>query len=208
MLKTICTVSVLTVFASLFSGCVHQEVPLNPYIHTEHQYNENDVDMSDLDENLTESEMRMTEEGTESKLPRIEFPTSEYYALPRTGRGTVKGTIYVTDVYGAPVVGAGTRLYLNPITSYSTQWYEESYLGGYRMQKADTRLFNYLRFTAANSKGEFAFYGVPTGSYYLIGTVKCAHQCGFESEKSIRIATRVSVHGNQIVKKDLTRTSE
>ena len=158
MFKFLFTSTVTLILLSLlFTGCVSRELYLcNPNQHRENQYNVNDVDMSDLDENLTESEMMMTEEGDE-KMERIEFPTSEYYSLPRSGRGTIKRTIYITDSYGSRVLGAGTRLYLNPITSYSKQWYIESYLGGNRMQKADSRLFNYLKFTAANSNGKFAF---------------------------------------------------
>jgi len=208
MFKVLFEIIVTLVLFSLLTGCVSRNLPITPNQHRENPYNVNDVDMSDLDENLTESEIMMTEEGEDEKLERIEFPTSEYYSLPRSGRATIKGTIYITDSYGSRVVGSGTRLYLNPITSYSKQWYIESYLGGYRMQKADARLFNYLKFTAANSNGEFAFYGVPNGSYYLIGTVKCGEQCGYSSEKSIRIATRVSVQGNQVINKDLTRVAE
>jgi len=203
MLKTLYIVGMLLLAGTLFTGCVSRDIPLIPQQHV-NPHNVNDVDLSDLDENLTESEMMMTEEG-EEKMARIEFPTSEYYSLPRSGRGTIKGSIYVTDLYDSRVFGASTRLYLNPVTSYSKQWYIESYLGGARMQKADARLFNYLKFTAADSSGNFAFYGVPSGSYYLVGTVKCGTRCGYESEKSIRIATRVSVQGNQIIKKDLTR---
>ncbi len=206
MFKLLLPSTIILILLSLLTGCVSRDIPLQPQQNI-NPYNVNDVDMSDLDENLTESEMMMTEES-EEKMARIAFPTSEYYALARTGRGTIKGSIYITDSYGSRVLGSGTRLYLNPITSYSKQWYVESYLGGNRMQKADSRLFNYLKFTAADSNGNFAFYGVPNGSYYLIGTVKCGEQCGYESEKSIRIATRVSVHGNQVVNKDLTRTAE
>ncbi|PTB87868.1 hypothetical protein C9925_01185 [cyanobacterium G8-9] len=205
MFKLLLPSALTLILLSLLTGCVSRDLPLQPIQQNTNPYNVNDVDLSDLDENLTESEMMMTEEGDE-KMERIEFPTSEYYSLARTGRGTIKGTIYITDNYGGRVLGSGTRLYLNPITSYSKQWYVESYLGGNRMQKADSRLFNYLKFTAADSKGKFSFYGVPSGSYYLIGTVKCGEECGYESEKSIRIATRVSVQGNQIVNKDLTRT--
>ena len=208
MFKFLFTSTVTLILLSLLTGCVSRDIPINPNQHRENQYNVNDVDMSDLNENLTESEMMMTEVGEDVKMERIAFPTSEYYSLPRSGRATIKGSIYITDSYGSKVVGAGTRLYLNPITSYSKQWYIESYLGGNRMKKADSRLFNYLKFTAANSSGKFAFYGVPNGSYYLIGTVKCGEQCGYASEKSIRIATRVSVSGNQIVNKDLTRGLE
>jgi len=197
---------------SLFTGCAQNEVPLQHSKNTNNnwanQSSADDVDISDLDETLTESEMTMTEEGAGNQMERIAFPASEYYSLQRMGKGTIKGSIYLKDAYDKRIVGSGTRLYLNPVTSYSKQWYEESYLGGYKMQKADPKLFNYLKFTASDSNGVFGFYGVPSGSYYLIGTVKCGQECGYDSMKNIRIATRVSVQGNQIVEKDLTRMVE
>ncbi|MCW8822107.1 MAG: carboxypeptidase regulatory-like domain-containing protein [Sulfurovum sp.] len=207
---TIMIVSLMAMF--LFTGCVQPDVYFKKN-HTNQNFwgdltNVDDVNMSDLDENLTESEMMMTEDDEENKMERIEFPVSEYSRLARTGKGTIKGSIYVKDAYDKRILGASTRLYLNPITSYSEQWYQESYLGGYKMQNADPRLFNYLKFTASNSNGKFAFYGVPSGSYYLIGTVKCGEECGYDSVKNIRIATRVSIRGNQIIEKDLTRMVE
>lgn len=211
MFKIVTIVLMSLMGMSLFTGCVQPDV--SPDKKRSSGFwgdfsNADDVNMSDMDDNLTESEMMITEDGEENKMARIPFPTSEYYRLARTGKGTVKGSIYVTDMYEKQVVGASTRLYLNPITSYSQQWYEESYLGGYKMQAADSRLFNYLKFTASDKNGKFAFYGVPSGSYYLIGTVKCGEECGYESMKNIRIATKVSVRGNQIVKQDLTRMAE
>lgn len=170
-----------------------------------HLSNVNDVDISDLDVNLNESETMMSEYTETSKMKRNAFPVSEYYALPKIGKGTIKGKIYLSNAYGNHIVGAETRLYLNPVTSYSTQWYKKGYLAGHKMEKADTRLFNYLKFTSADSAGSFDFYGVPNGSYYLIGTVKCGQECGFQSPTNIRLARKVSVYGNQIVQQDLTR---
>ena len=191
----------------LFTGCVQRDI--HPNKNRNFWANTSSVDDVDIsDDNLTENEMMITEDGEENKLARIAFPESEYYRLARTGKGTIKGTIYVKDYYDRRVLGASTRLYLNPITSYSEQWYQESYLGGYQMQEADPRLFNYLKFTASDQNGKFAFYGVPSGSYYLIGTVKCGEECGYDSMKNIRIATKVSVYGNQIVQQDLTRSVE
>ena len=200
----------------LFSGCVQREIVLNEPDVRQSQDNtwanetnvEENVDTSDLDKEDTvaaESETVITENAPIEKMERVTFPVSEYNRLARTGKGTVKGTIYVKDAYDKRILGAGTRLYLNPVTSYSKQWYKESYIGGYKMEKADNRLFNYLRFTASDNEGRFAFYGVPTGSYYLIGTVKCGTECGYSIPKSIRIATQVSVTGNQIVERDLSR---
>jgi len=201
----------------LFSGCVQREIILEAPEVRQSQDNtwanqtniEENVDISDLDEegdvNATETETIITEDMPEEKMERVAFPVSEYNRLAKSGKGTVKGSIYLKDAYEKRIVGAGTRLYLNPITSYSQQWYNESYLGGHKMEKPDSRLFNYLRFTASDTQGAFAFYGVPTGSYYLIGTVKCASECGYSTPKNIRIATQVSVSGNQVVERDLTR---
>jgi len=199
----------------ILSGCVQSDLkrPQQNYSQQQQQGNwveqtsldDESIDISDLDERVTESETAMTENKIEQKLARIPFPESEYYGLARTGKGTISGNIYVNDTYGKKIPGSGTRLYLNPVTSYSNQWYSASYIGGAKMQKADSKLFNYLRFTASDTNGKYAFYGVPSGSYYLIGTVKCGTECGYDTPKSIRIATKVSVSGNNIVEQDLSR---
>ncbi len=207
--------SLITLF--VLSGCVQNDIkrPQQHYGYGQQQGNwadqkldEESIDISDLDENLTESETAITESQEVQQLARIPFPISEYNRLAKTGKGTISGTIYVNDNYGKKIVGSGTRLYLNPVTSYSDQWYRASYIGGAKMQKADSRLFNYLRFTASDTNGKYAFYGVPSGSYYLIGTVKCGTECGYDTPKSIRIATKVSVSGNQILEQDLSRFLE
>lgn len=203
----------------LFSGCVQRELVVNEPQISQSQDNtwakqtdveeQENVDVSDLEQeidiNATESETVITEHQAVQKMERVPFPTTEYNRLAKTGKATVKGRIFLKDGYDKKVLGAETRLYLNPVTSYSKQWYNESYIGGYKMEKADDRLFNYLRFTASDSQGSFAFYGVPTGSYYLIGTVKCASECGYSTPKNVRIATQVSVSGNEVLEKDLTR---
>lgn len=201
-------ITLITIF--VLTGCVQPNVlphksQKNNQMSWADLTHEEDVDMSDLDGNLTESEMMMTEEGEQNKMERIPFPASEYYRLARTGKGTVKGLIYLQDAYDKRILGGNTRLYLNPLTSYSEQWYNESYLGGYKMTNADPRLFNYLKFTASDANGKFAFYGVPSGSYYLIGTVKCEEECGYNNGKIIRIARKVTIRGSQIIEKDLTR---
>ena len=206
-------VSVVTavLFSLWLAGCVPTDVH-KPYYKAGTQgnawgaYDAENVDMSDIDENLTETETLITENMPDERVSRIAFPLNEYSTLARSGKGTIKGKIYLTGTYtGTRVLGSGTRLYLNPMTSYSDQWYEVSYIGGKKMEKADARLFNYLRFTAAESDGSFAFYGVPSGRYYLIGTVQCGEECGYATPKSIRLATKVEVYGNQVTVKDLTR---
>ena len=114
----------LSVMLLLFSGCVEREISISPQSGLNawgEETNVNDINISDLDQNLTESETMITEDMDAEKMARIPFPTSEYYRLARTGKGTVKGSIYVRDAYDKKIMGAGTRLYLNPATSYSDQ---------------------------------------------------------------------------------------
>lgn len=138
-------------------------------------------------------------------VQRNSFPESEYNSLAKIGKATVLGHIYISGANGSKVYGKQTRLYLNPVTSYSTQWYKKSYLGGAKMSKVDSRLFNYLKFTTSDSSGKFEFLNVPSGSYYLIGVVKCGKQCGYSSIKNIRIAKKISVFGSNEVNIDLTK---
>jgi len=217
MTKKILTISAILLL--VFTGCSKRTLVINqggagggltPVVSDntwakETNVNEN-VDISDLEDNITVEDQTVIQEQTSSaKMERIPFSVAEYNRLAKTGKGTVKGAIYLKDAYEKAIPGKSTRLYLNPITSYSKQWYNESYIGGYKMEKADKRLFNYLRFTASDNEGRFAFYGVPSGRYYLIGTVKCGSKCGYSIPKSIRIATQVSISGNQVVEKNLTR---
>ncbi len=160
------------------------------------------VDVSDLNKDVVSGDGVQTAPQT---MQRIAFPVGEYNGLARTGKGTVQGHIYLQDTYGKKIFGAKTRLYLNPVTSYSRQWYEQSYINGHKMGKADPRLFNYLKFTASDDSGAYAFYGVPSGRYYLIGTVTCGVECGYPNSKNVRIATEVFVSGNQILDQDLNR---
>ena len=206
----------------LFSGCAQREIMVpqpeikqsqeNDWAKETNIEEEENIDISDINDDSIEygqeeSEQIVTEtpEPRVEKMERIAFPAEEYRRLARRGKGTINGFIYLQNPYGKRVLGAGTRLYLNPVTSYSKQWYNESYLNGYKLKKADARLFNHLKFTAAGGDGSFSFYNVPKGSYYLIGTVRCADECGFNAPKNVRIATRVEISGKQTIEKDLTK---
>jgi hypothetical protein len=76
------------------------------------------------------------------------------------------------------------------------------------MSKADNRLFNYLRFTTSDSEGNFAFYGVPSGTYYLIGSVTCAQECGYNEPHTVRLASLVTIRGKEVIQKDLSAAVE
>jgi hypothetical protein len=181
----------------LLSGCIHRELIISgPKNDTP-----SSIKVEESSRRTTKPKIMATEDTT--IIPRVSFPEEEYRGLAKSGNGTIKGSIFVSDAYGKKTYGKQTRLYLNPVTSYSKQWYQESYIGGYKMAKADKRLFNYLKFTASNAQGKFAFYGVPSGAYYVIGMVKCGKECGYDTPRNIRIAKEVSISGSGVVSVDL-----
>jgi len=151
------------------------------------------------DENLTEVH------SSDELIERMPFPVEEYKYVKKRGRSTVSGKIYLENSYTSEkVTGGKLKLWLNPVTSYSRQWYQESYLGGYKLSKTDKRLYNYMKFTYSDNSGKFDFYGVPKGEYYLVGTMKCAEECGFSGSKTVRLVREVSV-GNGVTTVDLMK---
>ena len=127
-------------------------------------------------------------------MERIAFPEDEYRNLKKIGNRTVSGRVYLQNVItDQKVMGNRVKLYLNPVTSYSKQWYDQSYLGGYKLSPSDKRLNNYLKLEYSNENGEFRFFGVPKGSYYLIGQMSCDQRCGFDSKKSTRLVKEIYV---------------
>lgn len=137
-----------------------------------------------------------TEESSQPKgiIQRIPFPVEEYKYVKRRGRSTVTGKVFLENKFTSEkITKAKIKLWLNPVTSYSQQWYQDAYLGGYKLSKTDKRLFNYLKFTYSSSDGGFSFFGVPTGEYYLTGTIACSEECGFSQNKAILIVRKVSV---------------
>jgi len=204
----------LFVLSTLFVACSKRKMVITaPEVKktqintwTERENPKEDIDVSDIDNGTVQTETPTTmQESTPSRVKRIAFPVDEYKKLPKKGSGIIKGKIYLKTAQGDLLLGHSTRLYLNPVTSYSQQWYDESYIQGHKMKKADDTLFNYLRFTASNEQGEFAFYGVPAGKYYLIGTVKCADECGYDVSKNIRIASKIEISDHKMIQKDLMR---
>ncbi|SFV54336.1 hypothetical protein MNB_SV-9-1183 [hydrothermal vent metagenome] len=164
--------------------------------------NENQkIDISGLDKNITNEESVKSVDTIE----RIEFPTAEYNKLSKVGKGTINGYIYLEDKYGKKIYGKKSKLFLNPITSYSKQWYIQSYKGGKKMSKADVRLFNYVKFTSSNDYGRFVFYGVPSGGYYITGSVICGTECGYDTPQKIRIATEIYINDNEIINQDINK---
>jgi hypothetical protein len=103
-------------------------------------------------------------------LPRIPFPQAEYAKLPTSGTGIVSGRAFLKRG-GDILTAAGERVILNPVTSYSNQWYTLSYIGLNQLEPPDPRINKYLRAVTADAQGKFIFRNVPPGDYYIITVI-------------------------------------
>jgi hypothetical protein len=98
---------------------------------------------------------------------RMPFPESEYQALAKTGTGIVRGRAFEEAEGGVIKTAAGNEVILNPVTSYSMEWYEKAYLPGRAMVEADPRLSKYIMTQIVDADGRFTFKNVPPGDYFV-----------------------------------------
>src|SRR5262245_40298090 len=90
-------------------------------------------------------------------VERIPFPREEYAALEKSGSAVVSGQAFLKTRGGDVKTAAGEEVYLNPVTSYSEQWYEVAYTGGRALTEADPSYSDYVQTTIADGDGRFSF---------------------------------------------------
>jgi len=109
--------------------------------------------------------------STSCAIPLVErqahFVESEYAPYAGEGTATICGLAYIKTQRGEFKYGAGNETYLNPVTSYSTEWYTVGVIGGRSLTKANPKVLPYNRATRADSEGRFCFENIPSGDYYL-----------------------------------------
>tara|TARA_R110001583_G_scaffold39090_2_gene125632 strand:- start:142 stop:666 length:525 start_codon:yes stop_codon:yes gene_type:complete len=111
---------------------------------------------------------------------RIPFPQEEYDALPKTGSARVTGEAFLKTVGGDIKYAAGNTVYLNPVTSYSKEWFQKQYVQGIRLVDADPRIHEYAIQAVADGQGKFEFINVPSGKFYLVTHVTWVAATGYK----------------------------
>jgi len=118
--------------------------------------------------------------ATTTDLQRMPFPENEYQALPKTGTATVKGQAFMKTRGGDVKTAAGNEVWLNPVTSYSIEWYEKFYLPtisntsplrDIKTTPPDPRLTKYILIQIADGDGRFTFKNAPPGEYFVTTAV-------------------------------------
>jgi len=104
-------------------------------------------------------------------VERIPFPGGEYDSLRESGTAVIRGQAFLKTRGGDVKTAAGEEVVLNPVTSYSQQWYQVAYLNGRPLTGPDPRYLRYIRKTIADADGRFTFRNVAGGDYFIVARV-------------------------------------
>lgn len=146
---------------------------------------------------------------TVEPIERMSFPEAEYTVLPATGTARIEGQAFLKTIGGDVKTAAGNAVYLNPVTSYSEQWYA-SYVTGRPLDPAepDPRLSKYIRETTADGEGRFEFADVPAGEYFVTTRVVWGVPTGSYgtiSQQGGTVTKRISIKEGEVIKIIITR---
>jgi hypothetical protein len=96
------------------------------------------------------------------------FVLEEYESYGELGTGAIEGQAFLWDDDGHLVYGAGKVIFMNPVTTYSTEWWERNVICRVELELSkDKRGLYYHWITVADGFGQFRFEGLPAGDYYL-----------------------------------------
>ena len=130
---------------------------------------------------------------------RIPFPEEEYISYAKPGNfilaGNVckklpKGLICPKDVY----------VFVNPVTSYSKEWYHRHWIGREILEEPDRRAWWFHRSGKADAQGRFVLTHLPNGVYY-VGAEMCAKSAENPHDRKctpLRLAAKVHVYQDQM----------
>lgn len=113
-------------------------------------------------------------DGCAATAPRVQTPIprnavfvhEEYEPYAGEGTATILGQAFAKTRGGDVKYGAGCTVILNPVTSYSREWWTLRVLAGDNLEAADLRVTAYTHQTAADGEGRFRFEKLKPGEYY------------------------------------------
>ena len=106
---------------------------------------------------------RTTDRPSERQRSYVE---AEYAPYDGQGTASITGQLVAKLPDGGTINRAGNEVVLDPVTSYSTEWYEKHVKGGEELETADIRAGVYTRSTMTDDEGRFRFEKLKPGEYY------------------------------------------
>jgi hypothetical protein len=96
------------------------------------------------------------------------FDPGEYAAYAGPGTASVEGQVSFATPDAVKSGRSGCReVWLDPVTTYSSEWFEREILNNESLSNADSRALTYRRTVQPDGTGFFRFERLPAGSYFI-----------------------------------------
>lgn len=106
-------------------------------------------------------------------VPRkAKYIEAEYAPYAQKGNASIQGKLCFPLADGSEKCFANTTVFINPVTSYSDEWYRRGWAGREYLATADQRVIPFNKMVKTDKDGHFAFKDLAPGSYY-VGTTVC-----------------------------------
>jgi hypothetical protein len=102
---------------------------------------------------------------------RAVYSEYEYKPYLHPGTASITGQVFRRTRSGEVRYGSGSPMYLNPVTAYSTEWWQRGFIGGENLADADPRAAQTFRTATADGEGRFRFDSLPAGDYFIGSSV-------------------------------------
>ena len=104
---------------------------------------------------------------------KAKFIEEEYAPYQKKGDAVISGKVCLTLEDKTEKCFPNARVIINPVTSYSQEWYTRGWAGTEYLEEADPRVSPTNLVQITDAKGAFTFKDLPAGSYY-VGAEVCA----------------------------------
>ena len=103
---------------------------------------------------------------------KASFIESEYAPYVGTGHAIIEGNTCFELADGTTKCFENANVFINPVTTYSDEWYNRGWAGKEFLAKADERAIAYNKMIKSGKDGAFKFESLKPGSYY-VGAMVC-----------------------------------
>jgi hypothetical protein len=136
----------------------------------------------------------------------VAFDQAEYDRLPQSGTAAMEGQAFLRTQGGDVKLAAGLEVACHPVTSYSTELFDEWIVKHGNVTGGDDRAPAYTRKTIADGEGRFRFDGLPPGDYYVWSWITWKwYNSGVLSDTGGFAYARVTVRNGETTKVVVTR---
>ena len=97
----------------------------------------------------------------------VRFDATQYMPYDGSGTARINGRVCVKTMAGKTKCLANQTVVLNPVTDYSTEWFERHWKGGTPLEAPHAEALKYNRTIKTDAQGYFSFTHLRPGSYYV-----------------------------------------